>query len=241
MSTTDQPTITNVADDISTALESTDAQTASRLQTLSLVHQARIAQLTRTAATVTAQYGAESPEATAAQAAVTASQAVAARSEIVSRQLGTALPTVPAGGWVLHGRVYDAQAEAVATQTVFLVDPQGAFQSEYGFAYTDETGYFLLTFDAPTPSPAEGGASAAASTPELYVEVTNQKRQPVYLSATPFEPTKGTATYLNIYLPAGGQPIGEPPPGARSSALPLAPKAGKRTAPKSRARRSGTK
>jgi hypothetical protein len=232
MSTTDASSITSVVDDISTSLESSDAQTAGRLQTLSLVQQARVSQLTRYAARVTAQYGAGSPEATAAQAAVTTAQATAARSEIVSRQLNTAAPSVPTGGWVLGGRVYDAQASAVAAQTVFLVDPQGAFQSEYGFAYTDDTGYFALTAQAPAPPPADGDTAAEAGTPELYLEVTNQKRQPVYLSSTPFEPTAGTATYVNIYLGAGGQPIGEPPPGAQRSAVPATPKTAKRSSTK---------
>ena len=52
MSTTDQPSITDVAADITMALQSSDEQTASSLQTLSLVHQARIAQLTRYTAAV---------------------------------------------------------------------------------------------------------------------------------------------------------------------------------------------
>jgi hypothetical protein len=234
MSTTDSSSITNAAGDIAATLEATDQQTTHRLQTLSLVQQARTAQLTRYADAVTTQYGAGSAEATAAQAAVGASQVVAVRSAVFSRQLNTAPPDVPAGGWVVYGRVYDAQGAPVAAQTVFLVDPQGAFQSEYGFAYTDETGYFALTFEGTSAPSAEDEASAAASTPELYLEVSNQKRKPVYLSSTTFEPTSGTATYVNIYLAAGGAPIGEPPPGAQSSAVPAAPKSGARTASKRR-------
>lgn len=229
MSATDQSSITNVADDISTALQSSDEQAASRLQTLSLVHQARISQLSRYSAAITAHYGAGSAEATAAETAVSASQAVAVRSDVVNRQLSTAPPTVPTGGWVLYGYVYDADGTPMAAQTVFLADAKGTFQSEYGFAYTDETGYFALTAQAPPAPPAEGAQAAATSVPELYVEVTNQKRQPVYLSSTPFEPTADTATYVNISLGAGGQPIGAPPPGAKSSAVPPAPKAGKPT------------
>lgn len=239
MSMTNESSIRSVADDISTTLAASDEETAGRLQTMNIVHQARIAQLTRYATAVTAQYGEGSPEAVAAQAAVTASQATAVRNEIVTRQLNTAAPDVPAGGWVLYGRVYDAQAAPVAAQTVFLVNQQGAFQSEYGFAYTDETGYFVLTAEGPAP-PAETDAVAAASTGELFVEVTNQKRQPVYLSSTPFEPTVGTATYVNIYLDAGGKPIGAPPPGVQKSAVPPAPKSRKGASVKPRARGSGT-
>lgn len=226
MSATDQSSITSVADEISTALQSSDEQTASSLQTLSLVHQARTSQLTRYTAAVTTHFGSGSPEATTAQTAVTASQALAVRSDVVNRQLSTAAPIVPAGGWVLHGRVYDAQAGPVAAQTVFLADQQSAFQSEYGFAYTDDTGYFALTADAPDTS-----SPAVVSTPALYLAVSNQKRQPVYFNSTSFEPTPDTATYMNIYLGAGDLPLGAPPRGA--SALPPAPRSAKRRSGKS--------
>jgi hypothetical protein len=49
------------------------------------VHQARLAQLTRTAASITARYGAGSPQATAAEAKVTASKATIARVATVSQ------------------------------------------------------------------------------------------------------------------------------------------------------------
>ena len=148
MSTTDQSSITTVAEDITTALQSSDQQSASSLQTLSLVHQARISQVTRYSAAVAAHFGAGSAEATAAQAALTASQAVAVRSDIVNRQLSMAVPTVPAGGWVLYGSVQDATGAPVAAQTVFFANAQGTFESEYGYAYTDDTGSYSIAVEA---------------------------------------------------------------------------------------------
>lgn len=242
MSATDQSSITTVAGDIATALESSDEQTTSGLQMLSLVHQARLSQLTRYSAAVVAHYSAGSAEVMAAQAAVTASKAAAVRSDIVNRQLTIAAPTVPAGGWVLYGSVYDVGGAPVAAQTVFLADAQGEFQSDYGFSYTDDTGSYSLTAQAPPSSqapPAGNEPAAEASTPDLYLEVTNQKRQPVYLSSTAFVPTADTATYVNIYLPAGGQTIGAPPPGAKNSAPPSAPKPAKSTPSNPKAKGSG--
>src|SRR6266851_1042895 len=120
MSTNDESSIKNVAETLSTALASSDTQSAQRLQMLSLVHRARLSQLTRNVAVVTRRYGAKSPQTTAAQAAVANSNAVAVRIEVVSRQLNTPLPDVPAGGWVLHGHVYDELAATVAGQPVYL-------------------------------------------------------------------------------------------------------------------------
>jgi hypothetical protein len=231
MSTTDESSIRNVADTISTTLESSDEQSARQLQTLSLVHQARLSQLARNAAAVAANYGTGSPQAAVAEAAVSAAQATVARIGVVNRQLATPAPEVPAEGWVLHGRVYDEQGAPVSGQTVFLVDKQGTYQREYGFAYTDDTGYFVLMAEG-APAQAEAASEPAATAqpaPELYLEVANERRQPVYLSSAPFQPTVGTATYVNTNLAAGRKPIGDPPRAIRTSAFPTARGSGKRT------------
>jgi hypothetical protein len=214
--------------DLAAALAAADTSAARRVQTLSLVHQARLAQLTRTAASVTAQYGASSPQAVAAKAAVTKAQGTVARVAIVSRQMSTPPPQVAAGGWALHGYVYNAQQQPVSAYCVFLVDAQNAYQSAYGFAYTTETGYFQLNFagdsgtgqdQAPQAAPA-----AAAPTPQLFVQIANASGQPVFLATTAFQPALGAPTFQNIVLPAGEKPLGDPPPEIRKIAFPPAKK-----------------
>ncbi len=217
--------------DVTPALTATDAATTQRVQTLSLVQQARLAQLTRTAAAVSAKYGATSSQAVAAGAAVTAAQGTVARTAILSRQVSAPQPEVEATGWALHGYVYDDQLQPVSAHSVFLVDEQNAYQSAYGFAYTDDTGYFALNVPGPAgaaegqaqPAPT-GAAPVAPAPPKLFVQVANTKAQPVYLSTTAFTPTTGTAAFQNIALPAGGKPIGNPPAAVRKTALPPAKK-----------------
>jgi len=220
----------NLGSDLTMALSSADSTSAQRLQHLSLVHQARLSGLTRTAASLTAQYGASSPQATAAETAVTGAKATIARVAIVTQQLTTPAPQVASTGWALNGRVFDAEKKPVSGYSVFLVDAQNAYQSAYGFAYTDDTGYFLLSF-AGTPAAPQTktkdqptGQSADETSPQLFVQITNSKRQPIYLSTTAFQPTIGTATYQNFLLPAGEKPIGDPPAAVRKGALPPAKK-----------------
>jgi hypothetical protein len=97
---------------------------------------------------------------------------------------------------------------------VFLADAEKAYQRAYGFAYTDNTGYFLLNY----PGPASADRQAPA--PQLFLEVADAKAQPVYLSTTPFQPAPGTVTYQNVILPSGDQPIGNPPNPIRKTAMP---------------------
>jgi hypothetical protein len=231
--TSSAPTdMANIGSQIASNLAAADGIAAQRVQTLAWVHRARAAQLSRTASSLKAQYGSTDPGVKSAEAAVTAANATAAQVAVVHHQVTTADPQVAPNGWALHGRAFDAQLAPASGYTVFLVDGAKNYQQDYGFAYTDQTGYFLLNYPGPdatsgrrsaasgqTPSEA---ASRAAATPELFVEVADTKARPVFLNTTAFQPFIGGATYQNIVLPAGQQPIGDPPPEIRQVAIPKA-------------------
>jgi hypothetical protein len=187
-------------------------QQANTLQTVAFVNQARAARLDRTAAAAVAQNGAGSGQAQAAQAAAAAAKLAAGKIIAAHQQATTSAPTVDPNGWALHGRVYDSAMKPLAQHSVFLSDQQKAYQSAYGFSYTDKSGYFLIN----APAPPAGTAQPTG----LYVQVADPKANPVYSAATAFTPTAGAASYQTITLPAGEPPLGDPPPAVRASALP---------------------
>jgi hypothetical protein len=227
-SSTTSPTVAEINNSVASELNTADTTATQAVQILSNINNARLAQKTRAAASATARFGAGSPQATAAEAAVTASKATVARVAILNQQVSVATPQVSATGWALHGHVYNAQLQPVSAYTVFLVDAKKAYQSAYGFSYTDSTGYFLISSTG-TPAAAPGQPSPQSAPPapqppppQLFIEIANSNALPVYLSTTAFQPTLGTATYQNITLPAGEAPIGDPPPEIRRIALPPA-------------------
>jgi hypothetical protein len=124
----------------------------------------------------------------------------------------------------LHGRVFDPELKPVSGFTVFLVDASKAYQQTYGFAFTDDTGYFLLNHAGSDPASPDKSAAATQAQPELFVEITDSKARLVYPSPTPsptaFQPVLGSATYQNIILSADDQAIGDPPAQIRAVALP---------------------
>ena len=191
-----------------------DTLSSSTLQQLSQVQQARVTRLSRTANAAVAQYGATSAQAVQAQASVAATKVQVARLVVAGQQASTPAPTVAADGWALQGRVYDSNLSPLASYSVYLVDSQKNYLSAYGFAYTDSTGYFLINY-APASAPASG-----ASTPPMFISVADAKGNPVYLSATAFVPTQGSAVYQTINLPAGGAELGDPPAAVKAVALP---------------------
>jgi len=211
---------------ITASLPVVDSQSADRIQSLGLLHQARASRLQRNARAAATQYGAKSTQALAATAAVSAAHATTARIAVAHQQIATATPDVPTGGWVLQGRVYDSARNPLAGYTVYLVDGQKAFQSQYGYAQTDSTGYFLLSSSATAAQTAATGAKTASNatgqtdTPALYIQIANTKAKLVFLSADPFVPAVNAASYKTITLPAGERTIAELPADIRRTAQP---------------------
>jgi hypothetical protein len=160
-SSTTPPTVAEINNTVASELSTADSTAAQGVQMLSNINQARLAQQTRAAASATARFGASSPQAVAAEARVTASKATVARVAIINQQVSAATPQVSATGWALYGHVYNAQLQPVSAYTVFLVDAKNAYQSAYGFTYTDSTGYFLISFaGVPAASQSQDGSSS---------------------------------------------------------------------------------
>ncbi len=243
MTTTESTTTSqNPTDDLTApsqaVVAAADTQAAGAVSTLGLIQQARLANQSRTVTLAVATYGKESTQAAAATQAVTATTAASARLTILSQQVSTPAPTVAATGWALHGRLYSSDLAPQASYAVFLVDAQKNYLSDYGFAYTDATGYFLLSYNGDSttaPKAAAAGAPAAAgqgataepaastgaSSPvQLFLQVADANAKPVLLSETAFVPILGNATYQMVTLPAGAAKLGDPPAELRSVAMP---------------------
>lgn len=202
------PTPDQISETTAAALAAADTGSSQTVLSLQMAHQARLSQLKRAAAALTQQLGPDDPSVKAAQAAVTAGSAKVAALSVVHQQLNTPPPQVATDGWALHGRVYSADLQPQAKYTVFFVDNQKTYQESYGFAYTDDTGYFLFSV-----------AGASPTTP-LFLAMANTKGEPAYLSTTPFQPTPGSVAYQNVTLASGAQPLGDPPQAIRDVALP---------------------
>jgi hypothetical protein len=219
------PGAPEMASELQNTLSSADSLAAQRVQNLQLVYQARLSRLTRELNALKAEQAPES-DVKAAEAAVAAGTYTAARAAVVHQQLTTAEPAIAQNGWVLHGRVFDVNLKPVSGFTVFLVDAQKTYQQAYGFAFTDNTGYFLINYPGPEssakaePQSTQPSTPQSSTTPQLFLEIANTNAQPVYLSDIAFEPAAGSATYQNVTLSPGSQPIGDPPKEIRDIAMP---------------------
>jgi hypothetical protein len=212
------------AGNVGIALNMTDNTSINRVQQLSLVHQARLAQVNRIATTVTAQSGANSPQAAAATAAVTATQAAVAHVSMLKQQVSAQAPAVTATGWALYGTVYNSSSAPVPAYSLYFVDSTNTYQSTFGVAYTGTDGSFQFVYAGPP-------AGQTAPTTPIFLQVANATGDPIYTGKTAFTPTPGVATYQTITLPAGEKPLGVLPTVLRTVTLPgldknIAPAAG---------------
>jgi hypothetical protein len=210
--TKNDPTQTSgrVIEQVSSAIANADNTVTQAVRSLTLVHQARVAQLSRAEAAANARYGGSSPQAKAAKAAVTASKATLSRIALLQKRVNLRTPEVPSNGWVLYGHVYHSTLKPASAYSVFFVDEQNAYRKDIGFAYTGRDGSFHLSF-AGDPNAAEA---------VVFLEIVNDKAEPVYLSSTAFQAQIGTANYQDITLPADEPVLGDPPPAIRAIAMP---------------------
>jgi hypothetical protein len=202
------------ADKINASLTHADTVTATRVQNLSLVQQARLTQVNRTATVIAAQAPAGSAQVKAANSAVTATQASVVRVAMLQRQVGIQAPAVTATGWALYGTVYNSSNAPVSAYSVYFVDSTNTYQNTFGIAYTGSDGSYQIVYAGPP-------AGTAAPTTPLFVQVGNGSGDPVYTSKTAFTPTPGVATYQVITLPAGEKPLGVLPIVLKPVILPI--------------------
>jgi hypothetical protein len=180
-----------------------DTENAQQLTNLAFVRQGRVNQLQREAAALATEFGA------ADAAVVTLNDSIKVQQSLTSvlgatRDIAaTPSVTVPKNGWVLQGHIRDGGLSPIATLSVCLVDEQKNFLSAYGYAYTDDTGYYIITYTpdpaAPTPSPLTA-----------YLEVLNSSSQAIYIDAASFTLNPGTNLTRDLML-ASQTPLGTPP------------------------------
>jgi hypothetical protein len=209
---------------------SVDAQTAQQFAGLSQIRQARTNQLQRELASLTKAYGSSDPGVQAVQASLQYEQTFGSRLSVVSTVTSTTAPTAPTDGWVVYGRVRNADLSAAPQLTVFLADESRAWLKQYAYTFTDKTGYFTLSY---TPT-AAGKKSRRAEAKEqakeseslsAYLEISNAACKVMYVDAEPMAITVGAVIYRDIVL-SDEVPLGNPPcePGASSSTPPASKK-----------------
>ena len=205
------PDASNLRSQLTDALAKADGTAAGGVQHLQRVYQARASQLSRTAAGLKAMYGAKDAGVIRAEAALSAAKAVSSQLAVVHRQLTTPEPEVAPEGWVLHGHVYVEKDKPAAGFTVLLANAANAYQQAYGFASTDDTGYFRLKHDGERAASAGKSAPKEAPVTELFIEVFDLKGRFAYQSKEAFEPVTGKATYQDIDLSKGNRARGTLP------------------------------
>lgn len=210
----------------STWATSVDAQTAQQFTGLAQVRQARANQLQRQVTALTQAYGANDPRVVAAQAALANQQTFASRLGVVETTTSTPAPTVPVNGWVVYGRVLNADQSPAPQLTVFLADESRAWLQQYAYAFTDQTGYYTLSYAPPAstttgkkPRQSEAVESLALS---AYLEVSNGACKLMYIDSSPMSIATGASISRDIVLSAN-VPLGTAP--CEPSAAPSTPPA----------------
>lgn len=137
------------SDTIEQNLPSFDANRAKGYAELGTLRSAKSASLVREQRLLSLKYGgATSPRAEAAAIKLIHNEAL--RRELASTQevVETPLPEVDENSFVVHGFVRRPDQTGIRGLTLALTDQTGVWQREFGYACTDERGYFSLRIEA---------------------------------------------------------------------------------------------
>jgi hypothetical protein len=194
-----------------------DAQAAQQFSGLTQIRQARANQLQREFTVLQKAYGSDDAGVQAVKASLAYEQTFGSRLGVVSATTSRTAPSAPANGWVVYGRVRNADLTPAPQLTVFLADEGRSWLNKYGYAFTDASGYFALSYAGAAPKKAQQAEAAAPEALNAYLEVSNSNCQLMYIDATTMALTVGAVVYRDIVLsdkvPLGSAPCehGAPP------------------------------
>jgi hypothetical protein len=112
------------------------------------------------------------------------------QSHLIQRQFAAPFTSSAASkNCVVYGRVYNQYLQPAANMTVLIVNNQDVWFKAAGYARTDDSGSFNISYSPP------GGAPMNA-----YLEVVNHDQEVVYRGNVPLNWSPGAPQSVNIML-----------------------------------------
>ena len=105
------------------------------------------------------------------------------------------VPAFEADTWMVHGVVLDKNRKGKSGLTVGLFDDKGKWRKEFGYACTDDHGYFSITY-----RPAGKTRVDTAAPPPLYLWVSDQNYKILLRDSEPLRVVIGRVDYRRLVL-----------------------------------------
>ena len=105
------------------------------------------------------------------------------------------VPEFDANTWMMHGRVFCQNGNPQPNLAVSLYDEEGQWIKEYGYACTNDLGYFSIQVEG-----TEGAECDSASEKPLYLTVTDSSFKVLHRETRPFYLAVGIIDYRRIVL-----------------------------------------
>jgi hypothetical protein len=105
------------------------------------------------------------------------------------------VPAFEANTWMVHGVVLDKNRKGKPGLTVGLFDASGKWHQEFGYACTDDQGYFVMIY----PKAGKTRGEVSGSQP-FYLQVLDQNNKTLLKDPTPLQLTIGQVYYRRLVL-----------------------------------------
>jgi hypothetical protein len=169
---------------------------AEELERSRLLHTVKIRALEQERHRLAAKLGAEHPRVTQLASRLAYRTRMMADLEEESARAAIKTPAREPDTWMVHGVVLDKNRKGKPGLTVGLFEASGKWRREFGYACTDERGYFALMYPrAGTPRAEIPGAQP------LYLQVSDQEYRTLLKDTVPLYPALGQVQYRRLVLP----------------------------------------
>jgi hypothetical protein len=192
-------------------LAKADTLRASALSGLQQLRTSRANYAQREQTLLAAKLGKDDPEVVRLKTEVAADQRFASGLGAEIDRVNAPIPVVSESGWALYGFVRNQDSKGQPNLTVALFDSSNRWIESLGHTCTDGRGYFQLCFVPGKETVMEPGR-------EIFLRVSNPKRQELYRDKKPMSAVLGEVKYREIIL--DGETALCPPPSSPQNPAP---------------------
>ncbi|TLD40855.1 MAG: hypothetical protein JETT_2874 [Candidatus Jettenia ecosi] len=185
-------------------LSGTDAERKMGIEGLMRVRDVKATRLEREKLRLSKKLGANHPRVMELTNTIEVNRGLIRDLEVQRDHAGTEIPGIDENTWILHGFVRDKHFKGIPTLTVALYDQQGKWVEQLGYACTDKTGYFKLSYSHMRDDREKPWFTTLADKtrqgPQVFIRISDQKGMLLYTDKQPVIPEPGQVDYREILL-----------------------------------------
>ncbi len=196
--------LNTISETLEKGLSGTDAERKMGIEGLMRVRDVKATRLEREKLRLSKKLGANHPRVMELTNTIEVNRGLIRDLEVQRDHSRAEIPVADENTWILHGFVRDKNFKGIPTLTVALYDQQGKWVEQLGYACTDKTGYFKLSYSHMRDDREKPWfitlAGKTRQGPQVFIRISDQKGMFLYTDKQSLTPEPGQVDYREILL-----------------------------------------